>query len=567
MNIIVCLLASLLLNLYGVDWGLPSRDRTTLVFPDIGENKKVFRLLKQEIRGKIAALSIPPVDQYGMKAKKVLEFPPSRFPRDKVMQTLLSGYLLTSGEEKEYRVLAGLNSMAPASLDFNPHFFSYGGCFVYTVGLTVKMASLLGWVRSDADISTYFENPEELGRVYILGRIVVVLATTLSIFFLYLLGKNLYGKEAGVFAALAFGISPGIVASAHIMKPHLFGIPFILLFLLCILKLKERGSKSWYILSGLCLGLAVGSAIYLAIFFVHLLTCHLLSSAPRGIKGYFLSLKDPNLLFALGTMLSAFIITNPYYFIAWKEVCNEIGCITKQFTFALSLDSLSNFTFSFFWIIHGIGLSLLAGIGLFISLVKGRDLWFLPLLPLLYFLISSAFIGKGGASELSLALFLVPFTSLLAGIAAQELWSLQKRWIRILLWVVMGITFTHSLLYSFNFKQAESSSGTFYRAGQWINQTIPQGSSIGLMNLFTPATTPPFDFREFRITIYAPRELSSEKRYLSQYVISDRRIDDFLVPHYQLTQSFLPSWPLSTLRFTDHFTGANRPVFIYKKNQ
>jgi len=27
----------------------------------------------------------------------------------------------------------------------------------------------------------------------------------------------------------------------------------------------------------------------------------------------------------------------------------------------------------------------------------------------------------------------------------------------------------------------------------------------------------------------------------------------------------LPSWPLSMLRFKDHFAGANKPVFIYKK--
>jgi 4-amino-4-deoxy-L-arabinose transferase-like glycosyltransferase len=404
-----------------------------------------------------------------------------------------------------------------------------------------------------------------MAKIYLAGRLVVVLSVMASAFLLYLLGKMMYGRETGLFASLLFVISPGVVASTHIMKPHLFGVCFVLLFLIFTLKIKESGARSSYILAGLFLGLAAGSAVYLAIFFIHLLTCHLLRFSGRGIREYFRSLRDSSFLLALCSVLLAFLITNPYYLLSWKEVLYERSYDLKLFSFALSSENLSNFAFSFFYTVHGIPLTLLVFVGLFYALARGREYWFLPLLPIFYFLIASAVIGKGTPPNFRFALALIPFSALLAGLAAYRLWSLRKRWIHFILIGVMAFTLSHALLYSFNFQQDTSSGSTFIRSGEWINQNIPRGSSIGLLHLFTPATTPPFDFRRYRITVYTPHDLSSGKRYLSQYFISDSRIDDFLVPHYQLIESFRPVIPISTMRFKDHFAGANRPVFVYKR--
>jgi uncharacterized membrane protein len=455
--------------------------------------------------------------------------------------------------------------MDPAHLDFNPHLFHYGGCFIYTVGLALKAASLFDWITLTPDLSFYFNHPEAMGKIYIVGRLVVILSVFVSAFLIYSLGKMLYGKETGLFSALIFAISPGVVASAHIMKPHLFGVCFVLLFLIVTLKMKEKGSRSWYILSGFVLGLAIGSVVYLAIFIIYFITGHLLRSASSGIKGYLISLKDKNLLLALCSLLFAFLLTNPYYLISFKEVLYEKAFNLRLFSFRLSFENLGDFTFNFFTTIHGITLSLFVFLGLFYSLTKGRELWFLPLLPVFYFLIASAVIRNGTPPNFRFALSLIPFTSLLAGIAIFNLWALRKKWIRILLVAALTMALSHSLLYAFNFKQDTSSGGTFLRAGEWINQNVPEGSSVGLMQLFIPSTTPPFDFRSFRITVYTPRELSSGKKYLSQYFVSTKRIDDFLVPHYQIIQSFPPAWPLSMLKFEDHFALANRQVFIYQR--
>jgi hypothetical protein len=562
--IFIILLVSLPLNLYGIEWGLPSQERISLVFPVHRENGALFKLLKGESRKSPTETPFSPT-QYGMSGHKGLEFPPDRFPQSEPMQALLRSYLLATSQEREYSVVAAVSRMEVRQVNFNPHFFQYGGCFIYTVGLTLKVASLFGWVNLTPDLSYYFTHPEAMAKIYLAGRLVVVLSVMASAFLLYLLGKMMYGRETGLFASLLFVISPGVVASTHIMKPHLFGVCFVLLFLIFTLKIKESGARSSYILAGLFLGLAAGSAVYLAIFFIHLLTCHLLRFSGRGIREYFRSLRDSSFLLALCSVLFAFLITNPYYLLSWKEVLYERSYDLKLFSFALSSENLSNFAFSFFYTVHGIPLTLLVFVGLFYALARGREYWFLPLLPIFYFLIASAVIGKGTPPNFHFALALIPFSALLAGLAAYRLWSLRKRWIHFILIGVMAFTLSHALLYSFNFQQDTSSGSTFIRSGEWINQNIPRGSSIGLLHLFTPATTPPFDFRRYRITVYTPRDLSSGKRYLSQYFISDSRIDDFLVPHYQLIESFRPVIPISTMRFKDHFAGANRPVFVYKR--
>jgi hypothetical protein len=563
--IAVILILSCLLNLYGIDWGLPSRERTALVFPETRENGKLFKVLIEKRKGYPFELSRLPIDLYGMEGNRSVEFTPERFPRDELMQTLLRTYLFSTSHEREYAVLDAVSRMDPVRVNLNPHFFLYGGCFIYTVGIVLKVASLCGLVILTPDLSYYVEHPEAIETIYMVGRGVVVTSVLVSCFLLYLLGNRLYGREAGLFAALSFGLSPAVVGSAHVMKPHLFGVCFILLFLFCVLKVKERGSRSWYILSGISLGLATGSAVYFAILFLHLLTCHLLRSAKGGLRGYLMSCKDPNLLFALCSMLFAFILTNPYYLLSLKEVLIEVGDRAHQFSFSLSAENVTQFTFSYAWMIHGIALFLFVVSGLFFSLSRGREYWFLPLLPVLYFLVISSVVSREYPPQQSYVSILIPFSSLLAGIAAQHLWGFRKRWIRIITVGVFVVTLFHSLLYSLNFKQDTSRTSTFFRAGVWVNETVPHGSSIGLIRLFTPATTPPFDFRRYRITVYTPRDLSSGRRYLSQYFISDSRIDDFLVPHYQLIESFRPVIPISTMRFKDHFAGANRPVFVYKR--
>ena len=80
--------------------------------------------------------------------------------------------------------------MNPARLNFNPHLFHYGGCFIYTVGAALKIASFFNWVHLTPDLSYYFTHPEAMAKIYLAGRLVVVCSVLLSAFLLYLLGQT-----------------------------------------------------------------------------------------------------------------------------------------------------------------------------------------------------------------------------------------------------------------------------------------------------------------------------------------------------------------------------------------
>lgn len=201
--IILILILSLFLNLYGINWGLPSQTRSQLVFPVAKENEQLFKILKDtrtEPKGNILEYSQIMVNRYGTGRTRPqrLEFFPDRLPHSEPMVGLLRGYLLTGIEPDEQPVIAALSRMDPQRLNFNPHFFTYGGCFIYTVGLALKIASLLDWVTSTHDLSYYFKNPEAMERIYVVGRMVVALSVLLSTFLLYLIGKRLYDRETGL---------------------------------------------------------------------------------------------------------------------------------------------------------------------------------------------------------------------------------------------------------------------------------------------------------------------------------------------------------------------------------
>lgn len=564
MIIVIILLISFFLNFYGIEWGLPSAERTRLILPSPRENKRIFILLQEGIKREEEPAKVCQLKNHQRRCLKVLDFYPARFPSDRKMKCILRDYLLTTSYDNEYPLITLISNLKEEDLSLNPGVSLEGGPFIYTLRLSLKIAQLFNWIQLDSGLTFYLKNPEILKRVYLTGRMVVVVSVLISTLLLYSLGRKLYGKDTGVFSALAFSFSPGIVASAHVIKPYLLGIVFILLYIKFTLKLKDDGKDSSYILAGVFLGLACCSLLVFIIFVFHLITCHFLRTEGR-MRDYLNSLKDPKLLLSCLFIIITFLLANLFFFYPFSESFAKLQILISEVSFSLSLEEVSKNIFSFFWKIHGIALSFLIAGGFFFMLSFRKDLWFLPLLPLLYLLLFSIISPGKERSSLDLLIILTPFSSLLAGIGVQKLLLFKKRWLKFLFFILLGFTFIHCLLYSWNFKLTASEKGTSFQAGLWINQKIPLGSGIGLLHTFSPASTPPFDFRRFRIRVYLWKVPSTGKVYLPEYFIAERRIDDLLVPHYQLVKSFHPSWPLSAVRFKDYFTNANHPVYIYQK--
>ncbi|MCM8765077.1 MAG: hypothetical protein NC830_06950, partial [Candidatus Omnitrophica bacterium] len=157
----------LFFHIRGIKWGVPDRERISLVFGDV---KTVQDLVEpmlsthleiQEMqiyygapysRAYDTSRSIPVIIN-GEKKNVPLE----------IINSMRS-YLLRSYGADEQAVIASLSKMNPSKLDFNPHFFEYGGTYLYPLASFLKLCALFGLVKLEKDMRLYFFQPEEMGK-------------------------------------------------------------------------------------------------------------------------------------------------------------------------------------------------------------------------------------------------------------------------------------------------------------------------------------------------------------------------------------------------------------------
>jgi hypothetical protein len=111
-------------------------------------------------------------------------------------------------------------ALAFAKGDLNPHNFLYPSLFFYAlfgwVGVYFVAARVLGLVPSlQAFQSQFFLDPS---AIYLAGRILTVMCGTATIALVYRFGTRLFGRSAGVVAALFLAVAPFHVRDSHYVK-------------------------------------------------------------------------------------------------------------------------------------------------------------------------------------------------------------------------------------------------------------------------------------------------------------------------------------------------------------
>ena len=176
----------------------------------------------------------------------------------------------------EYAILKSLSGMRPAQLEFFHGFFGWPALQVYVIGGALKVASWVGAVELVPDLDFYFQHPEAMAKLYMVGRFVTLIFALGCIVVLALSAELLFGREAMGPAALILALMPVFAINAHYLTadiPMLFWICLTLLASTHIIR--GKGLRS-YILAGVFLGLAAGTryqgglAAFL-ILFAHLL--------------------------------------------------------------------------------------------------------------------------------------------------------------------------------------------------------------------------------------------------------------------------------------------------------
>ena len=147
------------------------------------------------------------------------------------------------------------NAILQLSLSqWNPHFFAYGGLPIYT---TFLLTNTLAMGKQNFATAAY------------MLRFFSALLSLLLIPSLFFIGKKLYNREVGMFAALLASVSIGFIQFAHFGTFEMWLTFFTLwFFYFCYLLWKKYSLKYFFLvclLTGILMSIKVSSIIFLPI--------------------------------------------------------------------------------------------------------------------------------------------------------------------------------------------------------------------------------------------------------------------------------------------------------------
>jgi len=491
---IICLI-SLFLNTYGIWGGIPGKERQKLLFSNEQDIKSLSRIMKEdrdEIYTKREYFG-DPIDIQEDYCDVVVTG--KEIKMSKYLIGSIRSFLLRPYYPDEEAVLASLGRMNPQKLDFNPHFFIYGGLYIYSVGISLKIASIFNLLTISPDISYYFLHPEEMGKFFIAGRLVGALMGVLAVYIIYLLGSLLYNRNVGLVSALFLALCPAAVIFSHYIKPYVFDLPFLLLAFYYAVKILDSDKYSNYILSGIFTGIASGILVIFGYVFLAIIIAHLIKRVGQHQRmATIFSIFEKRIFLSGIALIVSYLAVNPYLLFSIDEIIYMFKYVPSCFHYSLTFEHC--FYFFKAGLAGGFGWPLLMVItaGLLYSLYKRekRDILLLSFIFPGYLYISAT-----AYHYIHYGMWLLPFLILLGARVIGT--GLEKgriiRWSALIITLAISIyTFTYSLACDRLFATEDIRT----ICGKWLVTNIEPGASIGYICQPTPFAAPlvnPFKYK------------------------------------------------------------------------
>ena len=332
---------------YGMGWGVPGESRKALLFSspeEAGYFLEPMKSAREDIYEKFSSfgefLSVGPtlnagfareisVRENGGLVKKV--------PLNIVNS--LRSYLLRSYGADEQRAIIALSNFKPAEKKFNPHYFQYGGAYLYSLAANVKLADIFGFLKLQPSLDLYLAQPAEMGRVFTAGRCLGALAAVFSLVFFYLFARIIFGGKTAVVAALFYAFCPAVILWAHYLKPYAYVLFWFNAALFCIASvLKGKDWRKAALLASVFSGLAAGTLIVYGYLFFGLLLALFLSGRPdrRPFPWRFSGI-------CLAIFLGVFLLVNPYLIPSFREFLLEAKGVSNMWQFGVSPERFALF--------------------------------------------------------------------------------------------------------------------------------------------------------------------------------------------------------------------------------
>lgn len=377
--------------------------------------------------------------------------------------------------------------------DWNLHRFNYPAFYAYIQTVAHAACFLKGAAQGLWDQILPFTIPQ----YYHASRLVTAVFGTLSVLVVYLVGREMFRRRAARVAAVLLTASYLHVIHSHYATFDVMVAFLAILTLLFSDLLRTRGDARWYLLAGLCAGLAGATKYNGAVVMVVPLVAHILAT-PWGEWGWL----NGRLFLGLGGFLLGFLGGNPYAVGNMDQFLNGLATVLHHYgTQQRGFEGTGNWR----WYLRAFltsadALWLVSGMTGLVGMLW-RD-WKKGLLtvafPALYYLMISSFVVRFERNLVPL----LPFLALgggwlldtIADAVAHRVRANTRRWSHLLVLTATAVVIAGPLVAAITFDAAISRMDHREIAGQWVEENIEWGSKIAIEHYSIP-----FDHTEYEV--------------------------------------------------------------------
>ena len=358
--------------------------------------------------------------------------------------------------------------------------YEHGSFLQYLILLLWDIRLLLSGVAPNTRnlISLFYSN---MTPFLVLARLISVFASTGTLYFTYLLGKQAYSKKVGLFASFFLAFNFLHSAHSHYARGHILSTFFAVLALYFSLYIFYEGDRKYYLLTGMSIALSTASQYSGILLLAVLLAAHFLrwrhSPARKSVSAFFL---DRSFLLALNVAALTFFLVTPYALLDFTYFSGEMKWFLTQTLTDVHVATQGQSILSFYLTEHlkngaGIGIEVLAFLGIGYAFFKHRYADILLLIfPSLLFLSLSK-----GENFARYALPLLPFFMLFAArllVELSEKFSVPWRdgvLLLISLWLVFP-SLQNIMRFDYWITQPDTRAETV----TWFEENVPGGTTV-----------------------------------------------------------------------------------------
>ena len=482
---------------FGLDWGLPSEDRVKHLFESETVHKNyVPKLTKIYTNEKIKTENKIYIENYVEYSKNQ--------NYETAINLGLARYLIVPYAGDDAFILKAIKNLDPEKLDFDPNFYVYGGGFIYSSAVILKISEVFNLIELKNGVSYYLNNPEQIGKIYYVLRVLVAIFAILGLIFLFYFIEKFHGLKYAYLTLIIMVFNPETLISSRVVEPHIFVLPFFLIAVYFSIKLFELPKNNHLLVFyGLFSGLSIGTqATSFYVIFPFFLIQYLYFK-----KYYKFKIVCKNFIIFFGCLTLTFFILNPYTILNFNSFINNILNSINNVSSLKSnnVNFFENFyapyQISFFYVV-------LFVVSIFYNIFyiknKVKKIYLSLLIPaiFIYFLLSG------------IMQYIYPSLSIFALMSSFMIFDFLKKinkyqkiiFTSLLILFFVTSPLTRSFYYLINFKKDSK-----MESAKWINENIEKNSTIGLAFPPTNWNSVPFQFYNFKLVDY---KTNSDKDFI-----------------------------------------------------